>query len=76
MRNCSTGDSTHDLRADSNPKAVKALLVHGADAKAKEQEHDQTALMWAAAESHPDVVAQLMNSARMCARDRVPTLRP
>jgi len=41
-------------------KAVKALLVHGADAKAKETEHDQTALMWAAAESHPDVVALLI----------------
>lgn len=41
-------------------KAVKALLVHGADPKAKETEHDQTALMWAAAESHPDVVALLI----------------
>jgi ankyrin repeat protein len=41
-------------------KAVKALLVHGADPKAKEQEHDQTALMWAAAQLHPDVVAMLI----------------
>ncbi len=41
-------------------QAVKALLVHGADAKAKETEHDQTALMWAAANIHPDVVALLI----------------
>jgi uncharacterized protein len=41
-------------------KAVKMLLVHGADPKAKEPEHDQTALMWAAAEVHPDVVALLI----------------
>lgn len=41
-------------------KAVKALLVHGADSQAKEQEHDQTALMWAAAQVHPDVVAMLI----------------
>lgn len=41
-------------------KAVKALLVHGADTKAKETEHDQTALMWAAAQKHPDIVALLI----------------
>jgi uncharacterized protein len=46
-------------RAGSAP-AVKALLVHGADAKAKEPEHDQTALMWAAANNHPDVTALLI----------------
>jgi ankyrin repeat protein len=40
--------------------AVKALLVHGADAKAAEPEHNQTALMWAAANSHPDVTALLI----------------
>jgi len=40
--------------------AVKALLVHGADSKAKEPEHSQTALMWAAAEKHPDVTALLI----------------
>lgn len=43
-----------------NAAAVKALLVHGANAKAAEPEHNQTALMWAAAESHPDVVAILI----------------
>jgi uncharacterized protein len=36
------------------------LLVAGANAKASEPEHNQTALMWAAAESHPDVVAMLI----------------
>jgi ankyrin repeat protein len=40
--------------------AVKALLVHGANAKASEPEHDQTALMWAAANRHPDVTALLI----------------
>src|SRR5438552_10107589 len=35
--------------------AVKALLAHGADVNAKEREHEQTALMWAAAQHHPDV---------------------
>ena len=40
--------------------AVKALLVHGADPKAREPEHHQTALMWAAANRHPDVTALLI----------------
>ncbi len=53
-------------------KAVKMLLVHGADAKAKEHEHDQTALMWAAAEVHPDVVALLIEfGADVRARSRI-----
>src|SRR5262249_21745147 len=37
-------------------KAAKALLLHGADVNAGEREHHQTALMWAAAQRHPDVV--------------------
>jgi uncharacterized protein len=41
--------------------AVKALLVHGADPKAREPEHDQTALMWAAAQMYPEVVALLID---------------
>ena len=41
-------------------KAVKALLVKGADVKMKEPEHDQTALMWAVAQRHPDVVQMLL----------------
>jgi uncharacterized protein len=53
-------------------KAVKILLVHGADPKAKEHEHDQTALMWAAAEVHPDVVALLVEfGADVRARSRI-----
>ncbi len=40
-------------------RAVKALLVHGARVNEKEKTHDQTAVMWAAAQSHPDVVRLL-----------------
>jgi len=40
--------------------AVRALLVHGASVNAAEREHRQTALMWAAAEHHPDVVEALI----------------
>jgi uncharacterized protein len=42
-----------------NAKAVNALLVRGAKVNAKESGHDQTALMWAVAQSHPDVVRLL-----------------
>jgi ankyrin repeat protein len=41
-------------------KAVKALLVKSADPKWSEPEHHQTALMWAVAQQHPDVVAVLI----------------
>ena len=50
-------------------RAVKALLAHGADVNAKEHEHQQTALMWAAAQRHPDVV-QLLIEARADIRAR------
>src|SRR5438128_1011862 len=43
-------------------RAVKALLAHGADVNAKEHEHQQTALMWAAAQRHPAVVELLINA--------------
>ena len=43
-------------------KAVKALLVHGAKVDTRESAHDQTALMWAAAQSHPDVVQLLIET--------------
>jgi len=53
-------------------EAVKALLARGADVNAKEPSHDQTALMWAAAERHPDVVAALIErGADVRARSRV-----
>jgi ankyrin len=42
--------------------AVKALLMHGADVNAKESAHDQTALIWATAQSHPDVVRLLVET--------------
>ena len=35
--------------------AVRMLIVRGADVNAKEPSENQTALMWAAAERHPDV---------------------
>jgi ankyrin repeat protein len=41
---------------------VKALLARGADVNRKEPFHDQTALMWAAAQKHPDVVAALIKA--------------
>jgi ankyrin repeat protein len=43
-----------------NLRAVKALLAKGADVNAKEAQHAQTALMWAAVEAHPDVVGALI----------------
>ena len=42
--------------------AVAALLRHGADVNASERAHQQTALMWAAAERHPEVVAALLGA--------------
>jgi ankyrin repeat protein len=49
--------------------AVNALLHRGADVNAREQAHQQTALMWAVAERHPDVV-QLLIDARADVRAR------
>ena len=43
-------------------RTVKALLAHGASVNLKESAHDQTALMWAAAESHPEVVRLLIEA--------------
>lgn len=53
-------------------EAVKALLQHHAEVNAKENEEDQTALMWAAVEKHPQVVRELLlNGADVHARSRV-----
>jgi uncharacterized protein len=41
-------------------RTVQALIAHGADVNAREREHQQTALMWAVAERHPDVVRLLV----------------
>ena len=43
-------------------RGVKALLIKGARVNVKETAHDQTALMWAAAQRHPDVAALLIES--------------
>lgn len=45
-----------------NADAVKAVLSRGADVNAKEHEHQQTALMWAAAQRHPEVVQLLIDA--------------
>jgi ankyrin repeat protein len=48
-----------------NATAVRALLRRGAPVdvvNARESAHKQTALMWAAAQSHPEVVAVLLES--------------
>ena len=43
-----------------NAEAVRLLIAHRADVNAKEAERGQTALMWAVAERHPDVVRELL----------------
>jgi ankyrin repeat protein len=45
-----------------NVDAVKLLLDHHADVNAKEGARDQTALMWAVSERHPDVVRELLGA--------------
>jgi ankyrin repeat protein len=56
--------------------AVAALLAHGANANAVEPVRHQTALMWAAAERHPEVVSTLIASgASVHARSRVIRVR-
>jgi ankyrin repeat protein len=43
-------------------EAVKALLVHGANVNAKDTAHGQTALMWAVAHKHADIVRTLIEA--------------
>lgn len=51
---------------------IRALLASGADVNAIEAKQDQTALMWAVAEKHPQVVRVLVdNGANIEARSRV-----
>jgi ankyrin repeat protein len=45
-----------------NADAVRLLLAGDADVNAKEPSQNQTALMWAAAEHHPDVVRRLIEA--------------
>ena len=58
--------------------AVKALLEAGADVNARENEREQTALMWAVAEQRPAVVRELVaNGADLQARSKlIPELEP
>ena len=42
--------------------AVRMLIEYGAKVNAKEPKENQTALMWAAAERHPDVVQALIDA--------------
>src|SRR5205085_8247601 len=52
--------------------AVKLLVAHGANVNAHEGSKDQTALMWAAEEEHPDVIKVLLEGgAGLAARSRV-----
>ena len=54
-----------------NEAAVRALLAHGADPHATERAHGQTALMWAVAQRHPQVVSALLEAgARVGDRSR------
>ena len=52
--------------------AVRALLARRADPHAREHAHDQTALMWAASQGHPEVVRLLLAAgARVDVRSKV-----
>lgn len=44
----------------TNVAAARLLLDHGANVNAKEQQKNQTALMWAAAQSQPEIVKELV----------------
>jgi ankyrin repeat protein len=45
-----------------NADAVRVLLVRGANVNAKEPNQNQTALMWAAAQRHPNVLQTLIEA--------------
>ena len=45
-----------------NVQVVNALLAHGADVNAATTETKSTALMWAVAEPHPDIVRALLDA--------------
>ena len=47
-----------------NVDAAKVLLAHGANVDAKESWHGETALMWAVAQKHPDMVARTHRARR------------
>jgi ankyrin repeat protein len=43
-------------------KAVKSLISRGAQVNAKDSQQAHTALMWAAAQKHPDVIGELVKA--------------
>jgi ankyrin repeat protein len=55
-------------------EAVELLLEAGADIKAKEPNAGQTALMWAIADGHADVVRRLNRSGRTGTRAVTPAI--
>ena len=56
------GQTALMLAARTGNVAVAKLLVqHGADVNRREQVRDQSAVMWAAAQNHPDMVAFLVS---------------
>jgi ankyrin repeat protein len=58
------------------PAVMKQLLAKGGNASASEASRGQTALMWAAAQRHPDVVQLLLSAgANVKARTTVPPRR-
>ena len=72
-----TGGATPVMTAArvGSAEVLKLLLAHGGDANAKEALQGQTALMWAAAERHPETVRILVeNGADVKARTRTPEL--
>ena len=72
-----TGESPLMAAARSgNLAVVRALLARGADPNARETTHDQTALMWAAANRHAEIVEALVEAGgNLEARSRVRTGR-
>ena len=66
LMNCArTGDAA----------AVRALLARGARVDARESAHQQTALMWAAANRHPGVVTALLVGRGRSPRPLAPSIR-
>jgi ankyrin repeat protein len=59
-----------------NTGVVQQLLARGADVNATEEWKGQTALMWAAAESHADVARLLIDEGAALVDVRTPTTRP
>jgi ankyrin repeat protein len=56
------GQTTLMLAARTGNVGVAELLVkHGADVNRRERFHDQSAVMWAAGENHPEMVAFLVS---------------